>query len=118
MGRRTTDLRTGAALAVALAVACTGACSGRQPAQARTPPTDAAIAAAIERELARSERLDGSAIRVDVAGGVAVLSGVVSSSRQAREALRLAAVVDGVLQVVNRLVIVDPQAGTRGADLR
>lgn len=84
-------------------------CAPRQ-AQVDAPTPDEAIAAEVRHRLQRADLLDPSAIRVQVSAGVVELSGVVTSAREAREALRQAGLADGARQVVNRLVIVERTA--------
>jgi len=73
---------------------------------------DVAIAGALTTRLAEDEQLDGASIRVTVTAGVVVLEGSVASADQVRRALRHAARVDGVRQVVNRLLVIG--SGTAG----
>ena len=73
---------------------------------------DARIAAAVEQRLAGDDDLDAAAIRVRVAAGVVTLEGTVGSRDEARRAIRHAGRVDGVRQVINRLIVID-QAGSR-----
>jgi len=104
------------ALAVASSTGCASAASGGH---ARTAPADldAAIAAAITSRLADDEHLAGAAIHVSVAAGVAVLEGTAVTVDQVRRALRHAARIDGVRQVVNRLLVIE-RSGSGAAPIR
>lgn len=97
------------ALAVSLGPGC--ASEARRGPEATTPAErDARIAAQIRLRIEQDSRLDATRIRPRVVDGIATLEGVVGSAEQVRRALRHAAGVEGVVQVINRLLIVESRA--------
>lgn len=104
--------RPGAGLAIGIAlVALLAGCasSGRRSPSARPP--DAQIQAEVRAELEADRRVDAAAIEVASRDGIVTLSGVVADLDQVRRALRIAARVDGVTQIVNRLRVLPREPG-------
>lgn len=66
---------------------------------------------AVEMALAADDRLDDSTIVISVARGIVDLSGTAGSHDEVRRALRRAGGVDGVRGIVNRLLVVEQEAG-------
>lgn len=96
-----------AGILVATAACAAGAVD---PELAALPP-DERIQTEILRALRAEEGVDHEAIRVEVRDGEVILAGVVSSYEGSRRALQIAADIDGVVQVVNRLRVI-PQGIT------
>jgi hyperosmotically inducible periplasmic protein len=62
---------------------------------------DGVIAGKVKAELVRNGITSGIRINVEVRHGVVLLSGFVNSSEERKEALKVAATVDGVIDVIN-----------------
>jgi len=92
---------------LSIALACCSTVSKNQTAGR----PDEVLQDAVEIALAADGRLDASAIVITVARGIVDLSGTVGSVDQVRRALQRAGEVDGIRGIVNRLRVVDQQAG-------
>lgn len=103
-------LVTGIVLCSALAPGC--ASSGGEPPSEGL--TDEWISAEVRGRLSEEEDLAGTTIRVQTRDRVVILSGIVETLDQVREALRLAGRVEGVEQVVNRLRVIPGADGDSG----
>lgn len=97
--------RAGFAIVVALMLGLAAACASA-PRAAQVPADDDWISAEVWRRLDSDRRVDAAEIAVESRAGVVVLSGIAASTDEVRRALRLAADVRGVQQVVNRLRVI------------
>jgi hyperosmotically inducible protein len=66
---------------------------------------DGVVAGKVKTGLADHEKTSGYRINVEVRHGVVLLSGFVTSSEERNEALKVAASVDGVIDVINGMDI-------------
>lgn len=88
-----------------VAAAFSAGCASSMPRMERMPPGDARIEAELRAAIAQDEELQGENIEVTSHDGVVVVAGAVGTRDQVRRVLRLAGRVDGVEQVVNRLMV-------------
>ena len=111
-GRLTTNLAV-----MLLAVGALGACASTGERPLSEALTDDWINSEVRRGLAESDKVESEGLRVETRDGVVALSGVLSTTDQVREALRIAARIRGVRQVVNHIRVI-PRLGpgaVRGA---
>jgi len=69
---------------------------------------DGALTAKIKSKMALDDHVQARAIKVDTAGSVVTLSGVVASADQRKRALQLARDTDGITRVVDKLEVRRP----------
>jgi hyperosmotically inducible protein len=75
------------------------------------PLSDAAVADQVLIHLSADRDINGGALKVDVKGGVATLTGAVETQRQRDKATKVAKRVKGVKQVVNNITLKEKSAG-------
>lgn len=76
-----------------------------EPGYAPVPPSDAGITAAVKTKLLADPDTSGLRIDVDTAKQVVTLSGTVKSEAEKKEAVQIARGVEGVTNVIDRLVV-------------
>ena len=102
-------------LVVTLLIACllpVAGCQTYKEGGGRTPgeiTDDLGIQTAVKSALIRDAQIKGLAIDVDVSRSVVTLYGRVPSAQAREKAVALAAGVRGVVEVVDRLTLVEPK---------
>src|SRR5262245_59753404 len=76
------------------------------------PQSDAALSDTVLIRLSADREINGGALKVDVKGGVATITGVVETQRQKDKVTKVAKKVKGVKQVVNNITLKD-RAGSK-----
>jgi osmotically-inducible protein OsmY len=74
--------------------------------------TDAGITTSVKSKLVADDLVKARQINVDTRDKVVTLTGQVNSSEEETRALQIARATDGVLEVIDQIDIVPPQAST------